>query len=118
MSQLASDWFQLGKTGSFMLFRDFRETSWAGKPLVWPVKKLCSVWHLSTRYALCYSDEIAAVMRKKYLNNPDFTYEKVNRASVACGPMVKWAIAQVCTVTLPPDSHGLALSRLHIAPLK
>lgn len=34
-------------------------------------------------------------MRNQYLTNPDFTYEKVNRASVACGPMVKWAIAQL-----------------------
>ena len=34
-------------------------------------------------------------MRTQYLTNPDFTYEKVNRASVACGPMVKWAIAQL-----------------------
>lgn len=41
------------------------------------------------------SDEIAKKMRTQYLTNPDFTYEKVNRASVACGPMVKWAIAQL-----------------------
>jgi len=34
-------------------------------------------------------------MKNKYLSNPDFNYEKVNRASLACGPMVKWAIAQV-----------------------
>lgn len=34
-------------------------------------------------------------MHSKYLNNPDYTFEKVNRASMACGPMVKWAIAQV-----------------------
>jgi hypothetical protein len=34
-------------------------------------------------------------MKAKYLSNPDFNYEKVNRASLACGPMVKWAIAQV-----------------------
>lgn len=31
----------------------------------------------------------------KYLNNPDYSYEKMNKASVACGPLVKWAIAQV-----------------------
>lgn len=35
-------------------------------------------------------------MKNKYLSNPDYNYEKVNRASLACGPMVKWAIAQVC----------------------
>ena len=34
-------------------------------------------------------------MKAKYLSNADFNFEKVNRASVACGPMVKWAIAQV-----------------------
>ncbi len=34
-------------------------------------------------------------MKTKYLNNPDYNFEKVNRASLACGPMVKWAIAQV-----------------------
>jgi len=39
-------------------------------------------------------DDISKKMRTKYLNNPDFTFEKVNRASLACGPMVKWAIAQ------------------------
>lgn len=36
-------------------------------------------------------------MNTKYLNNPDYNFEKVNRASLACGPMVKWAIAQVST---------------------
>lgn len=30
-----------------------------------------------------------------YLENPDYTYDKVNKASLACGPLVKWAIAQV-----------------------
>ena len=34
-------------------------------------------------------------MLTKYLGNPDYNFEKVNRASVACGPLVKWAIAQV-----------------------
>ncbi|KFM80266.1 Dynein heavy chain, cytoplasmic, partial [Stegodyphus mimosarum] len=34
-------------------------------------------------------------MKNKYVNNPEFNFEKVNRASVACGPMVKWAIAQI-----------------------
>ena len=41
------------------------------------------------------SDEIRQKMVSKYLNNPDYNFEKVNRASQACGPMVKWAIAQV-----------------------
>lgn len=34
-------------------------------------------------------------MKTKFLNNPDYSFEKMNRASAACGPMVKWAIAQV-----------------------
>ena len=34
-------------------------------------------------------------MRKDYLSNEDFTFEKVNRASKACGPLVQWVEAQV-----------------------
>src|SRR5438128_16466 len=34
-------------------------------------------------------------MKAKYLDNPDYNFEKVNRASLACGPLVKWAIAQL-----------------------
>ncbi|VEL41620.1 unnamed protein product [Protopolystoma xenopodis] len=34
-------------------------------------------------------------MKKKYLCNPDYSFDKVNRASSACGPMVKWSIAQI-----------------------
>lgn len=34
-------------------------------------------------------------MKKNYLSNPGYNYDQVNRASLACGPMVKWAIAQV-----------------------
>lgn len=34
-------------------------------------------------------------MKRNYLSNPSYNYEGVNRASLACGPMVKWAIAQV-----------------------
>ncbi|TGZ69850.1 hypothetical protein CRM22_003509 [Opisthorchis felineus] len=41
------------------------------------------------------TDSIRETMKKKYLNNPDYNFDKVNRASSACGPMVKWAIAQV-----------------------
>ncbi|KAK6191509.1 hypothetical protein SNE40_003176 [Patella caerulea] len=41
------------------------------------------------------SDEIRNKMKSKYLSNPDYNYEKINRASLACGPMVKWAIAQI-----------------------
>lgn len=41
------------------------------------------------------SDNIRKQMRDKYLKNPDYTYEKINRASSACGPLVKWACAQL-----------------------
>jgi dynein heavy chain 1, cytosolic len=39
--------------------------------------------------------EIKNKMITKYIKNPEYSYEKVNRASVACGPLVKWAIAQI-----------------------
>ncbi|KAI0132222.1 dynein heavy chain, N-terminal region 1-domain-containing protein [Xylariales sp. AK1849] len=38
---------------------------------------------------------IRNAMRNKYLNDPDFTFEKVNKASKACGPLVQWVEAQV-----------------------
>lgn len=43
----------------------------------------------------CHSDDVREKMKTRYLSNPDYNVEKVNRASMACGPMVKWAIAQV-----------------------
>jgi dynein heavy chain 1 len=42
-----------------------------------------------------HRDEVREKMKGRYLSNPDYNFEKVNRASMACGPMVKWAIAQV-----------------------
>ncbi|XP_040576126.1 dynein heavy chain, cytoplasmic [Lepeophtheirus salmonis] len=41
------------------------------------------------------TDDVREKMKIKYLSNPDYNYEKVNRASMACGPLVKWAIAQL-----------------------
>lgn len=41
------------------------------------------------------TDDIRNKMKTRYLNNPEYNFEKVNRASLACGPMVKWAIAQI-----------------------
>ncbi|XP_015784706.1 dynein heavy chain, cytoplasmic isoform X1 [Tetranychus urticae] len=41
------------------------------------------------------TNDIRQKMRTKYLDNPDYNFEKVNRASLACGPLVKWAIAQL-----------------------
>ncbi|KAF2121658.1 dynein heavy chain [Lophiotrema nucula] len=34
-------------------------------------------------------------MQNEYLNKEEFTFEKVNRASKACGPLVQWVSAQV-----------------------
>ena len=34
-------------------------------------------------------------MRNEFLSNDDFTFERVNRASKACGPLVQWVEAQV-----------------------
>lgn len=48
-------------------------------------------WTIST----ISSDSIREKMKKNYLSNPSYNYDQVNRASLACGPMVKWAIAQV-----------------------
>ena len=42
------------------------------------------------------SEDVRAQMLSKYMSQPDYNFDKVNRASQACGPLVKWAIAQVC----------------------
>ena len=46
-----------------------------------------------------YSDEARTRMIKDFLSDPTYNYETVNRASKACGPLVKWAIAQVSDIT-------------------
>ena len=52
-------------------------------------------------FALVFcSDDIRKQMRKLYLSDANYTFEKVNRASLACGPLVKWAIAQVRATSL------------------
>ena len=38
---------------------------------------------------------LRAKMKNEFLSNGDFTWEKVNRASKACGPLVQWVEAQV-----------------------
>lgn len=40
--------------------------------------------------------EARQIMKRDYLSDPSFNFESVNHASKACGPLVKWAIAQVC----------------------
>jgi dynein heavy chain 1 len=44
---------------------------------------------------MCFSDDVREKMKTRYLNNPDYNFEKVNHASNACGPLVKWAMAQI-----------------------
>ena len=41
------------------------------------------------------TDEARAKLNKDYLSDPSYNFESVNHASKACGPLVKWAIAQV-----------------------
>ncbi|XP_065362456.1 dynein heavy chain, cytoplasmic-like [Calliphora vicina] len=41
------------------------------------------------------TDDVREKMKSKYLSNPDYNFDKVDRASKACGPMVKWAMAQI-----------------------
>ncbi len=38
---------------------------------------------------------LRAKMQTEFLSKDDFTYERVNRASKACGPLVQWVEAQV-----------------------
>jgi len=33
----------------------------------------------------------------EYINSESYKYEEINRASRACGPLVKWVISQVCS---------------------
>ena len=39
--------------------------------------------------------EARQIMKRDYMSDPSFNFESVNHASKACGPLVKWAIAQV-----------------------
>ncbi|XP_057661058.1 dynein heavy chain, cytoplasmic isoform X2 [Diorhabda carinulata] len=41
------------------------------------------------------SDDVREKMKSRYLSNPDYNIDKIYHASNACGPLVKWACAQV-----------------------
>ncbi|XP_050499617.1 dynein heavy chain, cytoplasmic isoform X4 [Diabrotica virgifera virgifera] len=41
------------------------------------------------------SDDVREKMKNRYLSNPDYNIDKIYHASNACGPLVKWACAQV-----------------------
>jgi len=53
---------------------------------------------LYARVVCVCREEIRQNMITKYLSNSEYNFEKVYRASQACGPLVKWAIAQVSPV--------------------
>ncbi len=39
--------------------------------------------------------DVRAELRAKYIDDETFTFESANKASKACGPLVKWLVAQV-----------------------
>ena len=41
------------------------------------------------------TDDMRSRMNKQYLSDPDYNFETVNHSSKACGPLAKWAIAQI-----------------------
>ena len=41
------------------------------------------------------TDGIRKIFARDYLSNPEYTYDRIYRANVACGPTVKWVIAQL-----------------------
>ena len=65
----------------------------------WSLRSLFFMWSNKSVF-LIFRDDIRKIMVNKYLSNPDYNFEKVNRASLACGPLVKWAIAQVCLISI------------------
>mmetsp|Transcript_1490 Transcript_1490/g.2131 ORF Transcript_1490/g.2131 Transcript_1490/m.2131 type:complete len:4632 (-) Transcript_1490:106-14001(-) len=38
---------------------------------------------------------VRAHIEKKYIKNPEYNFENINRASTACGPLVKWVRSQL-----------------------
>ena len=46
--------------------------------------------------SLAYRPEVRERMKNEFLNDENYNFEAVNRASKACGPLVQWAVAQVC----------------------
>ena len=51
-----------------------------------------SIVNFNTDYI---TDDIRKIFARDNLSNPEYTYDRIYRANVACGPMVKWAIAQL-----------------------
>lgn len=40
--------------------------------------------------------EIVRKVKTEYMTRPEFTYERVDRASKAAGPLLRWVVAQIC----------------------
>ncbi|KAJ5973393.1 hypothetical protein N7481_010603 [Penicillium waksmanii] len=54
---------------------------------------IASIVHYNNEKQMTRSHRIK--MQNEYLSKEEFTYERVNRASKACGPLVQWVEAQV-----------------------
>ncbi|GAA5979126.1 hypothetical protein JCM10908_002813 [Rhodotorula pacifica] len=54
---------------------------------------ISSIVNFDTAHSM--TPELRNRMRDDYLSRPTFNFETVNRASKACGPLVKWVFAQV-----------------------
>ncbi|CAG5094400.1 Oidioi.mRNA.OKI2018_I69.XSR.g13522.t1.cds [Oikopleura dioica] len=42
-----------------------------------------------------FPDKTRKTLQSNFLNNPEYSFEKINKASKACGPLVKWASTHV-----------------------
>ena len=71
----------------------FGKLDWAG------IRKKIMEKDFITSIVKFDSESISApnrdMLNREYLSDPDFDYESVNKASKACGPLVKWVTAQV-----------------------
>ncbi|KAJ2828525.1 dynein heavy chain, partial [Coemansia erecta] len=71
-----------------------RQTDW--KALQGVIRRddfITSIVHFDTDRQM--TRPLRALMRRQFLERPEFNFETVNRASKACGPLVKWVVAQV-----------------------
>ena len=45
-------------------------------------------------------EEVAVAIKRRYLRDENFTFKAINRASSACGPLVKWVRSQIMFATV------------------
>lgn len=89
--------------GNKLRWVQFRTDKWDGSLALHEMHVIFNTFVVHRTWLIGFvfaSDDVREKMRTRYLSNPDYNFEKVNRASMACGPMVKWAIAQVRIMTL------------------